>query len=73
MASRKRTTARGRSGAKRATSAKKAPRARTESKGLILNSVGPSFTVNDLAKSLAWYHGRARLHGRATAGSRTAS
>ena len=55
MASRKKTTARGKSGAKRATSAKKAPRARTQSKGLTLKSVGPSFTVNDLAKSLAWY------------------
>ena len=55
MASRKKTTARGKSGAKRAASAKKAPRARTESKGLTLTGVTPSFTVNDVAKSLTWY------------------
>jgi uncharacterized glyoxalase superfamily protein PhnB len=55
MASRKRTTARRKSGAKRATSTKKAPRTKAQSKGLSLTGVAPSFTVNDVAKSLAWY------------------
>jgi uncharacterized glyoxalase superfamily protein PhnB len=41
--------------AKRATSARKATRARTRPGGLTLGSVTPSFTVNDVEKSLAWY------------------
>jgi uncharacterized glyoxalase superfamily protein PhnB len=55
MASRKKTAARAKTGAKRAASARKAPRARTQSKGFTLSSVAPSFTVDDLAKSIAWY------------------
>ena len=38
-----------------ATSAKKAPRARTQPKGLALSAVSPSFTVDDLEKSIGWY------------------
>ncbi len=58
MATRKRTKARAKktaSAAKRASSARKAPRARTRPQGLTLGSVAPSLTVNDLAKSLAFY------------------
>jgi uncharacterized glyoxalase superfamily protein PhnB len=58
MASRmkkKKAAARAKTSAKRTTSAKKAPRAATSAKGLTLVSVGPSFTVNDVVKSLAWY------------------
>jgi uncharacterized glyoxalase superfamily protein PhnB len=55
MASRKKAAARAKTGAKRTGSAKKAPRARTQPKGLTLSSVAPSFTVDDVAKSLAWY------------------
>jgi uncharacterized glyoxalase superfamily protein PhnB len=55
MASRKKTVARPKAGKKRAASAKKAPRAGTTSKGLTLSGVTPSFTVSDVAKSLAWY------------------
>jgi uncharacterized glyoxalase superfamily protein PhnB len=55
MASKKKAAGRGRKGAKRAASAKKAPRAKTQSKGLTLSSVAPSFTVGDLQKSIAWY------------------
>ena len=55
MASRKKTVARTKAGKKRAASAKKAPRAKTQSKGLALSGVTPSFTVSDVAKSLAWY------------------
>jgi uncharacterized glyoxalase superfamily protein PhnB len=55
----KKTTARAKlasPAAKRATtSANKAPRARTQPKGLTLSSVAPSFTVNDLDKSIGWY------------------
>jgi uncharacterized glyoxalase superfamily protein PhnB len=54
MASRKKA-ARAKTGAKRAGSARKAPRARAAAKGLTLSSVAPSFTVGDLAKSIAWY------------------
>src|SRR5258707_13208419 len=35
--------------------ASKAPRARTAPRGLTLSSVAPSFTVNDVEKSIAWY------------------
>jgi uncharacterized glyoxalase superfamily protein PhnB len=42
---------------RRAASAKKAPRAKAPSKGLSLSGVTPSFTVSDVAKSLAWYQG----------------
>ena len=55
MASRKKTVARARAGRQRAARAKKAPRAKAPSKGLTLTGVTPSFTVNDVAKSLAWY------------------
>jgi lactoylglutathione lyase len=58
MATRKRTKARAKktaSAAKRATSARKALRARTRPQGLTLGSVAPSLTVNDLAKSMAFY------------------
>jgi len=55
MASRKKTVARTKAGKKRADSAKKAPRAKTQPKGLALSGVTPSFTVSDVAKSLAWY------------------
>jgi len=55
MASRKKTVARTKAGKKRAASAKKAPRAKTQPKGLALSGVTPSFTVSDVAKSLAWY------------------
>jgi uncharacterized glyoxalase superfamily protein PhnB len=55
MAKNKRTAGRTTAGAKRATSARKAPRAGTQTKGLTLSSVAPSFTVGDLAKSIAWY------------------
>jgi uncharacterized glyoxalase superfamily protein PhnB len=41
--------------AKRATRTRKAPRPRTRPDGLTLGSVAPSFTVNDVEKSLAWY------------------
>ncbi|PYQ46076.1 MAG: hypothetical protein DMF77_02215 [Acidobacteria bacterium] len=58
MATRKKTKA----GTKKAPAAKrparrasKAPRARTAPPGLTLSSVAPSFTVNDLEKSIAWY------------------
>jgi uncharacterized glyoxalase superfamily protein PhnB len=40
--------------AKRATS-KKAAGARPRTEGLTLGSVAPSFTVNDIEKSLGWY------------------
>jgi lactoylglutathione lyase len=55
MAKKKNAAGRTRTGAKRATSARKAPRARTQSKGLTLTSVAPSFTVDDLTRSIAWY------------------
>jgi uncharacterized glyoxalase superfamily protein PhnB len=55
MATKKKAAGRGRTGARRAASAKKAPRAKAQSKGLTLSGVAPSFTVNDVAKSLAWY------------------
>jgi uncharacterized glyoxalase superfamily protein PhnB len=55
MASKKKAATRAKSGAKRASSAKKAPRAKAQSKGLTLSGVTPSITVNDVAKSLAWY------------------
>ena len=47
--------ARAKTSVKRTASAKKAPRAKAQSKGLTLTGVTPSFTVNDVAKSLAWY------------------
>jgi uncharacterized glyoxalase superfamily protein PhnB len=53
MASKKKAAAR--AGAKRASSAKKAPRATTRAKGLTLSSVSSSFTVDDVQKSIAWY------------------
>jgi uncharacterized glyoxalase superfamily protein PhnB len=40
---------------KRATGSKKTARARMQPEGLSLSSAAPSFTVNDIAKSLAWY------------------
>jgi uncharacterized glyoxalase superfamily protein PhnB len=40
---------------KRSTGSKTAPRARTKPSGMALGSASPSFTVNDLDKSLAWY------------------
>ena len=57
MASKKKAKTRAKApAAKRATrTAKKAPRARAQSKGLTLRSVAPSFTVNDLDRSLAFY------------------
>ena len=55
MANRKKAATRAKTGAKRASSAKKAPRAKAQSKGLTLSSVAPSFTVDDVAKSMAWY------------------
>jgi uncharacterized glyoxalase superfamily protein PhnB len=58
MATRKKTTktkAKTAPAAKRATRARKAPRPRTRPDGLTLASVAPSFTVNDVEKSLAWY------------------
>jgi uncharacterized glyoxalase superfamily protein PhnB len=57
----KKTTTRGRAAtprAKRASGRAKATRARTQSQGLALSSVAPSFTVNDVEKSLAWYRDR---------------
>ena len=54
MASKKKAAARAKSGARRAGGARKAPRA-AASKGLTLSSVAPSFTVDDLQKSIAWY------------------
>ena len=57
MATRKKTKSRAKTGptTKRATGARKAPRARVRPEGLTLGSVAPSFTVNDLDKSLTWY------------------
>jgi uncharacterized glyoxalase superfamily protein PhnB len=55
MASKKKAAARKKTSVKRTARAKKAPRAKTQSKGLALSSVAPSFTVNDLEKSIAWY------------------
>ena len=55
MANRKKAAARAKTGTRRAASARKAPRARTQSKGLTLTGVSPTFTVDDVAKSLAWY------------------
>jgi uncharacterized glyoxalase superfamily protein PhnB len=57
MATKKKTKARAKTApaAKRATGARKATRARTQPSSLTLGSVAPSFTVDDLAKSLAWY------------------
>jgi uncharacterized glyoxalase superfamily protein PhnB len=57
MATRKKTKARTKKApAKRpARRASKAPRARTAPQGLTLRSVAPSFTVNDVEKSIAWY------------------
>ena len=52
MATRKKTTGRAPTAAKRATGVR---RAGTQTKGLALSSVAPSFTVGDLAKSIAWY------------------
>ena len=51
----KTTRARTAPAAKRATRARKEPRARTRPGGLTLGSVAPSFTVNDLEKSLTFY------------------
>ena len=57
MATKKKKKARAKtvSAAKRATATRKAPRARTRPESLTLGSVAPSFTVNDVEKSLAWY------------------
>jgi uncharacterized glyoxalase superfamily protein PhnB len=55
MASKKKAAARAKTGVKRTARAKKAPRAKGQSKGLTLTGVTPSFTVNDVAKSIAWY------------------
>jgi uncharacterized glyoxalase superfamily protein PhnB len=55
MANRKKTTGRPPAAAKRATGARRARPAGTQTKGLTLGSVAPSFTVDDLAKSIAWY------------------
>jgi uncharacterized glyoxalase superfamily protein PhnB len=58
MATRKKTKARTKTApaARRpARRASKAPRARTAPTGLTLSSVAPSFTVNDVEKSIAWY------------------
>jgi uncharacterized glyoxalase superfamily protein PhnB len=57
MATKKTTKARAKTApAKRATrTAKKSPRPRTQPEGLTLSSVAPSFTVDDLEKSIAWY------------------
>ena len=58
MATRKRTKVGAKKtapAAKRATGARKAPRAGTGPQSLTLGSVSPSFTVNDVEKSLAWY------------------
>jgi uncharacterized glyoxalase superfamily protein PhnB len=58
MASKKKAAARARRGAterKRAGGAKTAPRKAAGATGLSLKSVAPSFTVNDLQKSIAWY------------------
>jgi lactoylglutathione lyase len=54
MATRKKT-ARTKTAPKRAASAQKSPRPKTQSKGLTLSSVSPSFTVGDLQKSITWY------------------
>jgi uncharacterized glyoxalase superfamily protein PhnB len=43
------------SGAKRGSAARKKPAAARASRGLALTGVAPSFTVDDLQKSLAWY------------------
>ena len=69
MASKRKAAARAKSGARRACSAKKAPRARAQSKGLTLRGVAPSFTVNDLAESLAWYQRRPRVRRRGALGA----
>jgi uncharacterized glyoxalase superfamily protein PhnB len=55
MASKKKAAARAKKGVKRTASARKAPPAKAQSKGLTLTGVTPSFTVSDVAKSLAWY------------------
>jgi uncharacterized glyoxalase superfamily protein PhnB len=57
MARTKRSRARSRSAAKPATrkSAAKRPKATTPTKGLRLSSCAASLTVNDIAKSMAWY------------------
>jgi uncharacterized glyoxalase superfamily protein PhnB len=58
MATRKKTKARTKTApaARRpARRASKAPRAHTAPQGLTLSSVAPSFTVNDVEKSIAWY------------------
>jgi uncharacterized glyoxalase superfamily protein PhnB len=58
MATRKKTKARTKTApaARRpARRASKGPRARTAPQGLTLSSVAPSFTVNDVEKSIAWY------------------
>ena len=57
MATRKKTT-RAKAGAratKRTTRRPKAAPKRVQQKGFALRTVAPSFTVNDLEKSLAWY------------------
>ena len=54
MAARK--TAKSTRGKKKASPAKRAPRkSRTAGSALALRSASPSFTVNDLDKSLGWY------------------
>jgi len=58
MATRKKTTTRAKAKAratKRTTRRPKAAPKRAQQKGLSLRSVGPSLTVDDLDKSLAWY------------------
>jgi len=52
----KKKTSRTSTAAKRAVTARKAPRKDAGSpSGLTLRSVAPSFTVDDLQKSMAWY------------------
>src|SRR5258708_36160807 len=66
MATRKTTKARTktpRAARRPARRASKAPRARTP-QGLTLSSVAPSFTVNDVEKSIAWYRDVLGLVGK---------
>ena len=56
MATKRKTTARGRAGAKKVARRKaSAKKARRQPETLRLRSAAPSFTVNDVEKSLAWY------------------
>lgn len=56
MATRKKTTrTRAKAKTTRRPTPRKAARKRAQPKGLSLRNVGPSFTVDDLDKSLAWY------------------